>query len=343
MFLPLISAVLLLAAAPAPVVPFGAGQEPGRVAAEIPLGGGQVVAGSGSPAPAVIAEIQAMVDTELGRLVPVFDDLATHRFFVFVHGDRDSMPAELAAHLHPNSPGFALLGQRQIHIVWGEMRRTGASSRGVVVHELVHELLDQFAAPHGSLMPRWFHEGLAQFLAGDTYLGASEEDLVWRVSTRRLLSFDSLRKGFPADEAGLRTAYGQSYSYVSWLVREYGLDALLSVARATDERTSFERALVGWTRRSTLELEEAWQDHLLHGSGASWRVWFQQSFSLLLIAALPVLVLALIRRLAAEQRAARQMAAREAAAPIEIDAAPATDAEATDAGADDSEPADERS
>jgi len=271
----------------------------------------KVVAGSGAIAPEVVDTVRAMVGSELVRLREIFPGMPSRAFFVHVHADRDSMPAALTAHLHPDSPGFAMLGQHQIHIVWGEIRRTGASARGVVLHELVHELLDQFVTPHGALMPRWFHEGLAQTIAGDTYLGAREEDLVGRAVTGRLASFGALRKEFPTGESDLRLAYGQSYSFVAWLVREYRMESLLAVARATDDLTSFERALVGRTGRTFPQLEEAWRDHLMHGSGAPWRVLFDQCFSLLLIAALPVLVLALMRRLKSEAVASTRLAEKE--------------------------------
>jgi hypothetical protein len=271
----------------------------------------QVVAGTGEPSQSAVDSVQRVVDEELPALLDLFHRVPEQRFFVHVHASRASMPDSLLAWLQPDSPGFALLGRHQIHLVWGELRRTGSSLRGVVVHELTHELLDQFVAPHGALIPRWFHEGLAQSLAGDTYLGAREEDLVWRVSTNRLLSFGDLRSDFPEPPTELRIAYAQSYSYVAWLQREFGLETLLTIARSTDELTSFERSLVGRTRRSTLELEDAWRDHLQHASGAVWRVVLGQCFSLAMIGVLPLLVLALIRRLAADQRAAARLARSE--------------------------------
>jgi hypothetical protein len=200
--------------------------------------------------------------------------------------------------------------------------------RGVLVHELVHELLDQFVAPHGSVIPRWFHEGLAQAIAGDIYLGAREEDLVLRAAAGRLLPFGDLRSGFPEEPTELRTAYAQSYSYVAWLQQQYGLDELLTIAKAADDLTSFERALVGRTGLTTFELETGWKDHLQHGSGAVWRVVLNQCFSLALVGALPLLVLALIRRLAADQRAAARMARSE-----ELEAAAQAEAEAAAAAA----------
>lgn len=274
----------------------------------------RVIAGSGGVGPDVVARIRGIVEHEVPPLQQLFEGRPLAPFTVTVHATRAGLPAALEAQLHPDSPGFAMLGVHQIHLVWGEMRRTASDPRGVVVHELTHELLDQFVAPNGKLLPRWFHEGLAQYIAGDTYLHAREDDLVWRVGARRLFAFRELGDRFPSDSDALRTAYAQSYSYVAWLVGRFGVPAVLRVARNTSDLTSFERALVGMTGLSTLQLEDGWREHLLYGSGASWRVMLQNCFGLLLIAALPFLVLALIRRLAAEQRAAQRIAANERAA-----------------------------
>lgn len=307
---------------PAPIVAAQEGAQSGAAA--------RVIAGAGAVAPDVVERVRSMVDEETPRLRRLFDGKPDRGFVVHVHADRASLPAALAAQHHAGSPGFALLGQHQIHLVWAEMRRAGASLRGVVVHELVHELLDQYVAPHGRRIPRWFHEGLAQSIAGDTYLGASEEELVWPLGAGRLPSFGELRRAFPTDPDGLRRAYAQSYSYVAWLTQEHGLDDLLAVARAVDDRTSFERALSGRLDRSSIELEEGWRRHLLHGSGARWRVLLDQCFSLLLIGALPVLALALMRRLRSEERAARQLRLREVTSPQPADA---TGTDATGTGA----------
>lgn len=272
----------------------------------------RVVAGVGDLDLATVSQVEDVVARELADLQPLFDDLEVERFFVHVHAARADLPETLVAGVHGDAPGFALLGRHQIHLVLDVIARTGATMKGVIRHELVHELLDQYCGQDGRYLPRWFHEGLAQTLAGDTYLGASEEDLVWRVSAGSLRSIDVLDRSFPSATTQRRTAYSHSFSYVSWLVREYGLPALLRVARYTDSSTTFARALVAHAERSTLELEDRWRDYLLHGSGARWRSLFSNWFSLLLILALPVLVLALRRRLDSEVRAARRLAQRAA-------------------------------
>ncbi len=270
----------------------------------------RVVAGVGDVDAEIVRRTEEVVAVELADLLGVFDGLEPARFFVHVHALREEMPEALAAGAHEDAPGFALLGRHQLHLVLDVMARTNTSLVGVVRHELVHELLDQYCGENGGRIPRWFHEGLAQLLAGDTYLGASEEDLVWRVTGGSLRTIDRLQPRFPDNTVQLRTAYGQSYSYVAWLAREYGLDALLRVARYTDATTSFGRALVAQTGRSSLDLDLAWRDYLVHGSGAPWRSMLTHWFSLLLVFALPVLVLALMRRLKSEERAARRMAQR---------------------------------
>lgn len=274
------------------------------------LDAAQVVAGVGDVDDDTVRRVEALFARELADLQRDFDGVEVAPFFVHVHASRAEMPAALVAGVNESAPGFTLLGQHQIHLILDVIVSTRATMVGVVRHELVHELLDQYCGVNGRYIPRWFHEGLAQTLAGDTYLGASEEDLVWRITAGSLRSIDTLAKRFPKTTVQLRTAYSHSYSYVAWLARAYGLSALLRIARNTDARTSFARALVGWAGLSTLDLEEDWRAYVVHGTGARWRSVLSHWFSLVLIMVLPVLVLALMRRLRSEERAASCMVQR---------------------------------
>lgn len=287
------------AAGPAAAGPAATGTSDGAVR--------QVLVGSGEVDPNVLQLVEKTVDECLPEVRKALGLNELQRFYVFVHGRRSTLPEALAPLLHEDSPAFALLGRRQIHLVWGEMVRLGSQLRGVVTHELVHELLDQRCGGRGHAIPRWFHEGLAQHLAGDTYLGGREEDLVWRAAVGRLLPFGELVRGFPSERELVRIAYAQSYSYVSWLVRSHGLATLVRAAANVDGTTSFERALVGATGRTTLQLQDDWRDYLLRRSGAPWRVLLAEWWGLLGIALLPVLVMALRRRLAAGARAAARL------------------------------------
>lgn len=319
MFLPsfcqfLLALALLLAAA---CDRRGAGRVPAPVATDPRV---TVVAGAGDVDAEWVERTRAVVAAELPDVGHWFPS-PKHVFFVHVHADRDTLPPALAACLQPESPAFTLLGQHQIHLVWGEMRRLGEELPRVVRHELVHELLDQATFPHSNRIPRWFHEGLAQHIAGGTYLGAREQDLVWRLMLGRLPSCNELRERFAGDVDALRLAYALSYSYVAWLAREHGEAALLAAARAVDDYTSFESALAGRLGRNTLQLEDGWRDYLLHGSGAPWRSLMQEWFSLVMVAVLPLLVIAVGRRLAREGRTARLLAERDARLAAEAAAA----------------------
>lgn len=249
----------------------------------------------------------------LGALRPRFDGLPRLPFRVVLHSSAASLPANLAAGHHPGSPGMAVLDTREIHLLWQEMRAVqGDGVASVVTHEVVHILLHELAGAHGSRIPRWFHEGLAQVLAGAPYLGAREEDLIWRATARRLLYFSDLVDDFPRRETDLQLAYAQSWSFVAWLERRYGLDGLLDVIRRIDEDTSFSRALVTVTRESAVGLQDGWSHYLLYGSGARYRVLLDWCFPLSMVLALPLLALAMIRRLRADRRVSQRLDAQEA-------------------------------
>ena len=291
-FLPVISVLftaLLSVLGLLPMAERDLGQQPKPATTAVQSAGEfQVATASGEVSEETLVAVRSQVVEGLSVLQPVFRGLQRVPFRVNVHESRGSMPEALARHLHPGSAGFALLGQHQIHLVWGEMRRLGVVAQGVVTHE-----------------------GLAQVLAGDTYLGAREEDLLWRLAARRMPAFGQLSDGFPLEPEDLQAAYAQSYSYVAWLVETFGVATLLQAVRDLDESVAFERALVWATRQTTLQLEDAWRYHVTHESGASWRLLLDQCFNLLLIASLPLFVVALVRRFARERRAAARLARTE--------------------------------
>lgn len=274
-----------------------------------------MTAGSGGVPAGTVATVRRLVAEQLPEVRKVFRGMEVAPFRVEVHAARETMPADLVAHLDEGAAGFALLGRHEIHLVWAEMRQSGSPPGGVVAHEIAHELLDQFVAPNGRAIPRWFHEGLAQWIAGDTYLGAREQDLLWRFGTKRRLSFGDLRERFPSEQEDLQAAYAQSYSYVAWLAARFGVDALLDVAKSVDRETTFSGALVGRTGRSTLQLEDAWRHHLVYESGAPWRVMLEHWFGITMILCIPALLVAVRRRFARERRAAEKLARGELAPP----------------------------
>ncbi len=256
-----------------------------------------------------------MVRAEIG---PATRDLATVfglrevlPFAVIVHIGGDELPRTLKALHHEGSPGFTLLARREIHLLLRETAQNNRGLRTVLLHEVAHELLDQTCGRNGGRIPRWFHEGIAQLLAGDTYLGASEEMIVWRAATGQLTPFYELESRFPVGKLALSIAYAQSYSLVTWLSRSFGTEALLEMARAVDEDTTLEQAMVHQTGSSTEAIHERWRHHLVHGSGAAWRSVLSDFFPLFMVLILPVLAIAMIRRMSADQAARRRLLQQE--------------------------------
>jgi hypothetical protein len=254
-----------------------------------------------------VAEVRRSAEVGLRELHATFAQ-APQPFRIFVHRREDSLDAAVRRSLHAGAPGLALLERQEIHLVLDNLAHTATGQlHPVVVHELVHILLHQ-SCKHGRLLPRWLHEGLAQTLAEDTYLGTGEQDLIWRATGGRLLPFDELADDFPKDEQQLRLAYAQSHSYVAFLVRDYGIRRLLAAAAATEPDHSFLEALVYYTGRDTNQIGEAWRDYLLNRSGARFRVLLEDGFSIVMLFALPLLALAMIRRMAADRRARERLA-----------------------------------
>lgn len=277
-----------------------------------PAGGLVTVAAAGPEVPAqAVAAVELEIEPSLKALANAFPGAPKQPFRIVLHGSRADLPATLKPMHHEGSPGFALLARHEIHLLLREITANGRGLRPVVVHELVHELLDQHCGANGRYLPRWFHEGLAQHLAADTYLGASEDMIVWRAATQQLLPFGDLENDFPASRHFTSIAYAQSDSFVSWLAHQYGVKALLQMASAVDPDTTFDRAMVRVTHKSTAELFDAWRNHVIHGSGAAWRTLLQEFFSISMVLALPLLAMALVRRLRVDRAARDRLIAAE--------------------------------
>ncbi len=83
--------------------------------------------------------------------------------------------------------------------------------RRVLTHEYVHALLYSMAPG----CPLWLHEGLAQYLCGDS-----------AVSVGQAIPLALLVKGFPSDARAAYAAYMESLQAVSDLVNEHGMPPL---------------------------------------------------------------------------------------------------------------------
>lgn len=259
-----------------------------------------------------IAAIERLVPRALEQVRGPFPGAPSRPFDVIVHRSLDALPDALRAELHPGTPGFAMLGRDEVHLVLDEVQlRPPHDLTTVLAHELVHLLIDQYAGEFAPTVPRWVHEGLAQHLSGETYLGAREDDLLYPAAVGRLSRFRDLARAFPDDEAGRLVAYAQSESFVSFLVRKVGVDVVVeSIHRSTE----LDGYVGGFALRAGTPLgwfEDEWLLWVRDESGARWRFFFQNCFSYSMIGGLVLLALALIRRLERDDRARRKLLREE--------------------------------
>jgi hypothetical protein len=244
----------------------------------------------------------------LAKLAPSFPGSPSRPFDVYLHSGLGSLSTADATHLHPGTPGFAVLGQDRVHILYDQIEpRPPNDLRTVLHHELVHVLVDQFAGDKGRLVPRWLHEGLAQSLSGETYLRAREVDLLTPLIHGRLLPLRALTKDFPDDPTQRRLAYHQSYSFVDWLIRRRGLRDIRQGILWATELDNFIGGFAHVTQVPLIREYERWQRWLTHESGAPWLFLFQNCFSYVMILGFVALAYSAARVHSREARTRRRM------------------------------------
>jgi hypothetical protein len=261
---------------------------------------------------ATLASVRELAGKGLEKLAPDFPGTPLRRIRVVVHTDQASLSLAMREHLHEGTAGFALLGRDEVHILLDMALSVPPNDlRTVLEHELVHVLLDQFAASGAPHVPRWVHEGLAQTLSGGPYLGVQEEGLLFAISARTAPRFSQLEAGFPDSDHSLRLAYAQSLSFVSFLTDRFGVRTLVEAARDCRADRAFDLALLDATDESLARLQEEWENYVLFRSGAAARFLMRNCFSFLIVLAAPLLILAVLKRLRLNRQRKAQLAAAE--------------------------------
>lgn len=95
----------------------------------------------------------------------------------------------------------------------------------VIPHELTHAMLNQITKPPFGDIPRWLHEGLAMHSEG----GMSFEErtaLEKAIQDNTLISLRTLNSVFPDERKRAILSYAESYSFVDYIIKEYGTDKL---------------------------------------------------------------------------------------------------------------------
>ncbi len=181
----------------------------------------------------------------------------------------------------------------------------------VLVHEFVHLALGEIEMRESKKtrhLPRWFHEGLAQEVAGKNWFPEYEEALAFRAASGRLLRWSDLERGFPKDAEELRLAYAQSSSYFGFLMRRVGYDEVLHAAARflRGEVESLDRALYLDRSQSFSSIAAAWEEDLRSGRNAL-RLLGKNCFQVLLWLCIPLLFFVFRKRIFRENMADKRL------------------------------------
>jgi hypothetical protein len=124
-------------------------------------------------------------------------------------------------------------------------------------HELAHVAL--FDAVSGAHVPRWFNEGLAVFVSGETSI--TRLRTLWTATIAdTLIPLSQLDTSFPADENNAEVAYAEAVDVVRYLVRQrehFRFQGLVERMRAGQD---FAQALKEAYGIDMLDLEQEWRD-----------------------------------------------------------------------------------
>ncbi|HEX6926123.1 MAG TPA: hypothetical protein VF167_11945 [Longimicrobiaceae bacterium] len=154
------------------------------------------------------------------------------------------------------SAGVAVPAERRIVLPAFSSARTPLGDPLIALrHELVHLALN--AAVPGRV-PRWFDEGYATWASGEWDQGRG-----WEIRLALLAGgappLDSLRLGWPGEEADARLAYLLSASAVSYLAQRGGPDSFAAFFAAWRQSGDFDTALRGTYGLTLTQFERDWR------------------------------------------------------------------------------------
>jgi len=137
-------------------------------------------------------------------------------------------------------------------------------------HELTHVLVGHETFSCLSFIPQWLNEGLAMYGQGGPDAGM-QSIFDNALSTDTLASVRSLSGNFPEASDAANLAYGESYSLVNFLVRQYGRDKMTALLLALKNGDTADQALQAVYGFNVDGLEAAWRASIgapSHGGGA---------------------------------------------------------------------------
>jgi len=127
----------------------------------------------------------------------------------------------------------------------------------LVKHEITHVIFGLCIGPNLKYVPRWFNEGVAMYEAEEWSYGQDWAMLTGTLSNS-LIPLYELSEDFPPNKTRAQMAYAQSYSIITFMVKEYGIESLRECIHLIAEGRGINEAMAGAIGIDTLDLEGRW-------------------------------------------------------------------------------------
>ncbi len=136
-------------------------------------------------------------------------------------------------------------------------------------HELCHLELHHHIAE--SNLPRWFDEGICQWVTGgfSEIMNESNHSILREaVLSNRLISIEGLTERFPTDGRDLILAYDESKSIVEYIEKQFGASGVRKILEQMSMGDNLENAVLKSILISLDDLEKQWKSSI--SEKASW-------------------------------------------------------------------------
>ncbi|RMG66663.1 MAG: hypothetical protein D6710_12295, partial [Nitrospirae bacterium] len=154
---------------------------------------------------------------------------------------------------------FAVPSRSLVVIDYSKMKEP-FSLEDTLKHELAHLALNSTGR-----FPRWFDEGVAQWVAGgfnEFYPLKKRGMLRAALSSGRLIPFWRLSQVFPSDKNSLMLAYEESKSFIEYFIKKYGEGGLITLIQRASRGEDVENVMAEVSGLPFRELVKDWEEQL---------------------------------------------------------------------------------
>ncbi len=153
---------------------------------------------------------------------------------------------------------YAVPEENTVVIDLSQMRVHPINLELIIMHELTHLVLHHHIGR--SRLPKWFDEGVSEWVSGINEIIAPDKSDVLRRSVigGTVIPLYRLSAEFPGDRRGFSLAYEESRSVIEFLEREHGEDKIRSIIARMSNGEDINSALRNEITVSVADLERLW-------------------------------------------------------------------------------------